>query len=380
MMNHIGELLNETLVAEIILKNDAIKNNIEQQGVILFGSGNLGRKIASYFKSKSYKIECFVDNNDEKNNTIIDNLVVYSPKTAFEKFGTWNLTWVVTIWSPGHSFKKTFEQLNQLGVQNIVPVNNIFQIFSKDLLPYYHFQVPEYYHETKEKINEAYSCLIDDESRVQYYKQLKARVGYSFNELPEATTYNQYFPEDIIQLSEPEIFLDCGAFTGDTLNDYLKYAKVPFKKYICLEPDPQNLISLNNNIVSKNLSDIQVLEIAVGNENAVLKFDATGGGGAGLSDSGSINVNCVRIDDFFNEEITFIKFDIEGAELSALKGAYDTIQKYKPKLAVCIYHLPNDLWEIILYIKEQFPFYDFSVRTHQYDGLDFVLYAIPNSK
>jgi len=77
-------------------------------------------------------------------------------------------------------------------------VNNIFQIFSKDLLPYYHFQLPEYYHEAKEKINEAYSLLIDDESRVQYYKQLKARVGYSFNKLPEATTHNQYFPEDII--------------------------------------------------------------------------------------------------------------------------------------------------------------------------------------
>jgi hypothetical protein len=75
-----------------------------------------------------------------------------------------------------------------------------------------------------------------------------------------------------------------------------------------------------------------------------------------------------------------MKFDIEGAELSALKGAYNTIQKFKPKLAVCIYHLPNDLWEIILYIKEQFPFYNFSVRTHQHDGLDFVLYAIPNSK
>ena len=380
MMNHINELLNETLVAEITLKNVAIKNNIEQQGVILFGSGNLGRKIASYFKSKRYKIECFVDNNDEKNNTIIDDIVVYSPKAAFEKFGTQNFTWVVTIWSPGHSFKKTFEQLCQLGVQNIVPVNNIFQIFSKDLLPYYHFQVPEYYQEAKAKINEAYSCLIDDESRVQYYKQLKARVGYSFNEIPEATTYNQYFPEDIIQLSEPEIFLDCGAFTGDTLNDYLKYAKVPFKKYICLEPDPRNLIALNNNIVLKSLSNIQVIEIAVGNENAVLKFDATGGGGAGLSETGSINVNCKRIDDYFNEEITFIKFDIEGAELSALKGAYNTIKKYKPKLAVCIYHLPNDLWEIILFIKEQFPFYDFSVRTHQYDGLDFVLYAIPNSK
>lgn len=377
---NIDEILNDREINK--LNQDLLKTKlaIENENLILFGSGNLGRKIAAYFKEKGFKIVCFADNNENKNNTVIDDIIVHTPAIAYDKFAKVNPTWVVTIWSPGHSFKKTFEQLKEIGVQNIISANNIFQIFSKDLLPYYHFELPEFYNNAKSRIKEAYSCLKDEESKEQYCKHLKARIGYSFNELPEATTNNQYFPEDIIQLSEPEIFLDGGAFTGDTLNDYLRYAKVPFKKYICLEPDPQNLIALNNNIVSKNLSNIQVIEIAVGNENAVLKFDATGGGGAGLSDTGSINVNCVRIDDFFNEEFTFMKFDIEGAELSALKGAYNTIQKFKPKLAVCIYHLPNDLWEIILYINEQFPFYDFSVRTHQYDGLDFVLYAIPNSK
>ena len=377
---NVDEILNDGEINKLNQDLLKIKHAIENENLILFGSGNLGRKIAAYFKEKGFKIVCFADNNGIKNNTVIDDIIVHTPAIAYEKFAKDNPIWVVSIWSPGHSFKKTFEQLNQIGVQNIIPANNIFQIFSKDLLPYYHFELPDFYNNAKSKIKEAFSYLKDEESKEQYCKHLKARIGYSFNELPEATTYNQYFPEDIVQLSEPEIFLDCGAFTGDTLNDYLKYAKVPFKKYICLEPDPQNLIALNDNIFSKSLSNIQVIEIAVGNENAVLKFDATGGGGAGLSDTGSINVNCVRIDDFFNEEITFIKFDIEGAELSALKGSYNTIQKYKPKLAVCIYHLPNDLWEIILYIKEQFPFYDFSVRTHQYDGLDFVLYAIPNSK
>jgi FkbM family methyltransferase len=377
---NIDEILNDVEINKLNKNLLKIKHTIENENLILFGSGNLGQKIAACFKEKGFKIVCFADNNEIKNNTVIDDIIVYTPAIAYEKFSKDNPTWVVTIWSPGHSFKKTFEQLNQIGVQNIIPANNIFQIFSKELLPYYHFEVPNFYNNAKSKIKEAYSYLNDDESKEQYCKHLKARIGYAFNELPEATTYNQYFPEDIIQLSKPEIFLDCGAFTGDTLNDYLKYAKVPFNKYICLEPDPQNLISLNNNINSKSLSNVEVIEIAVGNENAVLKFDATGGGGAGLSDKGSINVNCVRIDDFFKEEITFIKFDIEGAELSALKGAYNTINKYKPKLAVCIYHLPTDLWEIILYIKEKFPFYDFMVRTHQYDGLDFVLYAIPNSK
>lgn len=377
---NINEILNDLEISKINQNLIVTKKQIEEESLILFGSGNLGRKIATYFKEQGYKILCFADNNPQKNETIIDDFVVYSPANAFEKFNKMNPTWVVTIWSPGHSFKQTHNQLLNMGIKNIVPINNIFQIFSKDLLPYYHFEEPEYYNFSKAKINEAYSYLTDNESKIQYCKQLKARVGHSFNELPVATTNNQYFPEDIIQLSEPEIFLDCGAFTGDTLNDYLKYAKVPFKKYICLEPDPQNLEALNTNISSKNLSNVQVLEIAVGNENAELKFEATGGGGAGLSNTGSISVQCKRIDDYFNEEITFIKLDIEGAELSALKGAYYTIHKYKPKLAVCIYHLPSDLWEIILYIKEQFPFYNLSVRTHQYDGLDFVLYAIPNSK
>jgi FkbM family methyltransferase len=377
---NIDEILNDGEINKLNQDLLKTKHAIENENLILFGSGNLGRKIAAYFKEKGFKIVCYADNNESKNNTIIDDIIVYTPAIAYEKFANVNPTWIVSIWSPGHSFKKTFEQLNELGVKNIISANNIFQIFSKDLLPYYHFELPNFYNNAKSKIKEAFTCLKDDESKEQYLKHLKARIGYSFNELPEATTYNQYFPEDIIELSKPEIFLDCGAYTGDTLNDYLKYAKVPFKKYICLEPDPQNLIALNKNISSKNLANVQVLEIAVGNENAVLKFDATGGGGAGLSDTGSISVDCKRVDDYFNEEITFIKFDIEGAELSALKGAYNTIHKYKPKLAVCIYHLPNDLWEIILYIKEQFPFYDFSVRTHQYDGLDFVLYAIPNSK
>ncbi len=376
-MYKIDDILNSKIVAEVDAKNDTIKKTILNEGVILFGSGNLGRKIASYFKNIGIKIECFADNNEQKNNTTIDDVVVYSPSIAFEKFGKQDLVWIVTIWSPGHSFKQTNKQLINLGVKNIVPVNNIFQIFSDDLLPYYHFQLPSYYLEEKAKITEAFSCLVDEESREQFYKHLKVRIGYSFDELPDASTDNQYFPNDILTLKYPEVFLDCGAYTGDSLNDYLKYAKVPFRKYICLEPDPQNLIALNENITSKNLLNTEVFDIAVGNENAVLKFDATGGGGAGLSNSGSISVQCKRIDDYFKEEITFIKLDIEGAELDALKGAYNTIQRCKPKIAVCIYHLPNDLWEIILYIKENFPFYNLNVRTHQYDGLDFVLYAIP---
>lgn len=68
--------------------------------------------------------------------------------------------------------------------------------------------------------------------------------------------------------------------------------------------------------------------------------------------------------------------DIEGSELEALKGAVHTIQRDKPKLAICIYHKPEDMTEIPLYIKSLVPEYKFYVRHHSNCWTDTVLYAV----
>ncbi|MFH1618985.1 MAG: FkbM family methyltransferase [bacterium] len=68
--------------------------------------------------------------------------------------------------------------------------------------------------------------------------------------------------------------------------------------------------------------------------------------------------------------------DIEGAELDALKGAAETIKKNRPKLAICIYHKPSDLFEIPLFIKSLVPEYRFYLRQHQPISCDLVLYAV----
>lgn len=84
----------------------------------------------------------------------------------------------------------------------------------------------------------------------------------------------------------------------------------------------------------------------------------------------------VCLDDFLQEKVTFIKMDIEGAEMDALKGAEQTIRKYKPKLAISIYHEENDFWEIPLLIKSFVPEYQFYVRHHSDNCSETILYAI----
>lgn len=345
--------------------------------VIIAGAGNLGKKIASFLFKKNISVISFTDNNlNRRGETIHGKTILPASEISLELKET--AIWIVSIWSPGHSYAETKKQLQQLGVQNIFSAAALMQLFPEELLPHYHFQTPEFYLQHKQEMAEVYENLADEESKQQFLAHADARINLNFEGLPNADVSNQYFPADVVSPGTNEVFLDAGAFNGDTLQEFVSKTGSNFSKYIALEPDPANYEKLLK-VASQYPKDVvEVFPYAVGAENGTLKFNATGGGGAGFSETGTIKVECKRIDDvFFKYKPTYLKFDIEGAELDALKGAQKTIKAYKPKLAVCIYHLPEDLWQIFLFLRQNFSFYKFYVRTHQYDGLDFVLYAIP---
>ena len=76
------------------------------------------------------------------------------------------------------------------------------------------------------------------------------------------------------------------------------------------------------------------------------------------------------------EKATFIKMDIEGSEINALKGGANTIKKYRPRLAISVYHKPEDIIEILSYILELCEDYKFYLRAYEYNEAGVVLYAI----
>ena len=94
-------------------------------------------------------------------------------------------------------------------------------------------------------------------------------------------------------------------------------------------------------------------------------------------DSSTYQIEVAAVDEMVGEDITYMKMDIEGAELEALKGAEKQIRKNKPKLAVCVYHKPEDFLEIWGYLKSLVPEYRFYLRHHNaYNGSETVLYAV----
>jgi len=95
-----------------------------------------------------------------------------------------------------------------------------------------------------------------------------------------------------------------------------------------------------------------------------------------ICESGSTVIRTMPIDRVAREKVTFIKMDVEGAELESLMGAHDTILRDRPKLAVCIYHKYEDMVRIPLYIKSLAPDYRLYVRHYSNNASETVLYAV----
>jgi hypothetical protein len=95
--------------------------------------------------------------------------------------------------------------------------------------------------------------------------------------------------------------------------------------------------------------------------------------GSAINDDGSMTIQTACIDNI-KDDITFIKMDVEGAEMKALYGARKTIEKHRPKLAICLYHNIEDFWNIPLLLSEWAP-YRFHIHHHSNTYLETVLYA-----
>jgi hypothetical protein len=105
-------------------------------------------------------------------------------------------------------------------------------------------------------------------------------------------------------------------------------------------------------------------------------FRSGQGSASSVVEHGDVHVKLVALDEVLPTfRPTYIKLDIEGSELSALRGAAGMIQRHQPSMAVCIYHCPADLWEIPLYLHELLPSHRICLRYHTYQAFELVAYA-----
>lgn len=189
-------------------------------------------------------------------------------------------------------------------------------------------------------------------------------------------TGTQYFDLPYLKITNDAVYIDGGTYDGETCIDFIKWNGPNYKKIYAFEPSRYSIDLCNQRIEKNKIDRIEMINKGLYSSDAVLNF-MHNAAGSKVSNDCVDTIEVTSIDKVLNgEKATFIKLDVEGCETEALKGAKDTIQKFHPTLAVCIYHKPEDIFEIPIYILSLVPEYKLYIRHYSNVESETILYAV----
>jgi len=240
-----------------------------------------------------------------------------------------------------------------------------------------------------DKLLAVYDALEDEESKNVYAEVICSRISGIY---PPKDIFcgNQYFAVDKFRAgTENEVFVDCGAYVGDSIEKYIWERSGVVGKIIAFEPDTSNYKALEKRTrrlrEEWNLKEEQLVihSCGIGDQEILGVFDNyqnnNGFGSKFIKSDGKSEEGLMckvsTLDRMIDEKYTFLKADIESYEYRMLLGAKEGIRKWKPLLAVCIYHNAVDLYSIPLLIKELDNGYKMAVRHHSDKLSETVLYC-----
>lgn len=236
-----------------------------------------------------------------------------------------------------------------------------------------------------EEVLSVFDMLGDAFSKATYANMILARMDKAEQNQEFTLLGQNYFAlTPYVKCNLKEVFVDCGAYVGDTVEQFLSVRAGLFDKIFAFEPFERNYraMAIRTERLKREwgLEDSQIVLVQAGigekSYKSVLKVDDHVDGAALSGESAHGNIPVIAIDEYFAKQpITFLKADIEGYEWKMLHGAEQVIKRDCPKLAVCIYHTPFDMYRIALWVKSVCPDYKLEIRQHGCEIWDTVLYA-----
>lgn len=230
-------------------------------------------------------------------------------------------------------------------------------------------------------IDTHYNTLSSEKSLIRKVIRLLDRlINYNFPH----PTYTELPPEahyrfDVF-IKEGDIVMDCGAFEGDTTAAMDKLAGAKGRVY-AFEPFKDSY----NKLLNLRLNNTECLQKGISKKTGAEHFNVVCGnlGANSVCASGEITIETCSIDEFVKERgigrLDFIKMDIEGSELDALQGAETSIRRFKPVLAISVYHHEGrDLVDVSNYLCQNYSdIYDYSLFQASRGPAETVMFAVP---
>lgn len=329
-----------------------VQEKIKQSNfpIVVWGAGSLSFSLKDFLDIHGIRIECYrADGISET--TFRDGIPILPREEVFKRFEKFNVIF-------GHSKYELKKYLRE----NFPAIQEIFCITN---LSYNRFQgmSPEFFKKHSEEYFNVGKMFEDEISRQCFPAWLKTDISGDADyiiEIPEKYRSVGYFDEGTTDPGDDEIYIDVGAYTGDSIEMFLKAVNGNYKKIYAFEPDSMNFPKLRRYVEENNLSNIILKREGLWNEETYLHLTdsgdqlssvvseenlKTGRGG------GEIKVN--SLDNVLNgEKATLIKINMLFGAKEIIEGMKNTLQKHKPKIVMTIGFDEHMLLDILPLIKK----------------------------
>lgn len=313
--------------------------------IVLYGMGNGADKIIKVLENRGIEIKGVFASDGFVRSKTFHGFKLISYSEAKEQFGD-----MIVLLCFGSALPDVIDNIKRISKEQElyapdVPVCDgaLFDI--------------DYYNNNKNALADVCERLEDELSKKTFLNTINYKLSGDLNYLFDCETafdepYNTFF-----KLTNNETFLDLGAYRGDTVRDFLNRVEA-YNKIIAVEPDFKTYNKLLAEL--NGVENLTTVNACVSDTVGERLFSADGSRGSKVSGKGKL-INSVTVDNLVGENgCTYIKMDIEGEELSAIKGAENTIKAYKPKMLISCYHKSEDLLEIskaVLSIRNDYKVY-----------------------
>lgn len=227
----------------------------------------------------------------------------------------------------------------------------------------------EFFNKNFEKFNSVYNLLHDCVSKKTYYNIIKYKLTGKIDLLSNCETNVVESYNNIIKPETKSVYVDIGAYNGDTINEYVSYAGKDISVY-AFEPDAKNFVKLSENIKKLDLSSIKLYNIAAWDKKEDLIFYSRSGRNSAHTTSHATSkakiITADRVDSYIDEKVDYINIDAEGSDLQALIGLEKVICNFKPTISCAVYHRNQDMFEIPLYLASKYDSFEMYIRHFPY--------------
>ena len=339
--------------------------------IAIVGCAPEGQRLARICQAQNIAIDAIADDNPVKIGSVVSGLTV-EPTQALTR-----LPLATPIVIASHRVLRVTQGLRGLGFKTVVPFA-MLQVMAPEIFPahmFYDGLLDDLWNH-RSKYFQLAERLPDDRSR----QVLDAVIGFrctldpAFLQ-PVVSEHDLYAPEGLFEFSENEVYVDGGSYDGDTIRSFIDRVHGRFAAVYAFEPDPATFKKLQGNF--RDEPRVHPIHAGLYSRNGNLRFRDDASRGAIFAADGDIEMPVTTLDEVFGEgRATYIKMNIEGAEIDALRGGERLIRREHPKLALSVYHRPSDLWRIPEIVESFNPDYRLYLRQHDGGIIETVLYAL----